>query len=275
MIDPDLARADAFGRRIDERTSTRIVPFPGGIAYLDDEFPVRHTANYLWVDDAGAAPAEHWIAEADRILGGAGRRHRKVIFSDPADAERLAMGFVEHGFVADRSVMLVQQAEPERTHDLSAIDEVSFEDVRPLFLEVYGREPSITDPADAEALVDHRGKLARIVGARFFMARVQGRPAGCCELFVDGAEAQVESVDTLEEFRGRGLASAFVLRAAAEGRAAGAEWVFLWADAEDWPRHWYARLGFREVSRSSDFTRWPPGEGPVAFGSGPVKSPDA
>jgi N-acetylglutamate synthase-like GNAT family acetyltransferase len=275
MIDPDLARADAFARRIDERTSTRKVPFPGGIAYLDDEFPVRYTANYLWVDDAGAAPAEHWIAEADRILGGAGRRHRKVIFSDPADAERLAMGFVEHGFVADRSVMLVQQAEPERTHDLSAIDEVSFEDVRPLFLEVYGREPSITDPADAEALVDHRGKLARIVGARFFMARVEGRPAGCCELFVDGAEAQVESVDTLEEFRGRGLASAFVLRAAAEGRAAGAEWVFLWADAEDWPRHWYARLGFREVSRSSDFTRWPPGEGPVAFGSGPVKSPDA
>ena len=119
-------------------------------------------------------------------------------------------------------------------------------------------------------LTDYRGKLARTIGARFFMARVDGHPAGCCELYVDGDEAQVESVDTLEEFRGRGLASAFVLRAAAEGRAAGAEWVHLWADADDWPQQWYARLGFREVARAVDFMRWPDGEGPTGKTTDPT-----
>jgi GNAT superfamily N-acetyltransferase len=273
MIDPELARADAFARRIDERTTTRTIPFPGGRAYLDDEYPIRFTANFLWVEDAGAAPAEHWIAVADRILGEAGRTHRKLVFADPADSDRLAMGFVDHGFAVDRSVLMVQTDEPERARDLSSVEEVTFEELRPLLAEVFRRDPWITREDDVRSLVDHRGKLEREVGTRFFMARVDGVPAGCCELFVDGDQAQVESVDTLEEFRGRGLASAVVLRAAAEGRAAGAEWVFLWADAGDWPRHWYARLGFREATRSSDFTRWPAGEGPAAEAA--AKSPDA
>jgi N-acetylglutamate synthase-like GNAT family acetyltransferase len=274
MIDADLARADAFARRIDERMATRVVPFPGGVAYLDDEFPIRYTANYLWVDEAGAAPVEHWIAEADRILGGAGRAHRKVMFADPADSDRLAMGFIEQGFRQDKGILLMQREVPEREHAIDHIEEVGFAEVRPLLLEIQRRYTTTATERENEQLVDHRGKMERVVGARFFVARVDGEPAGCCELYVDGDLAQVESVDTLEEFRGRGLASAFVLRAAAEGRAAGADEVFLWADAEDWPRHWYARLGFREVSPSSDFTRWPPGHGPEV-GAGPLKSPDA
>ncbi|MGZ5128573.1 MAG: GNAT family N-acetyltransferase [Actinomycetota bacterium] len=274
MIDPELARADAFARRIDERMATRVVPFPGGVAYLDDDYPIRFTANYLWVEEAGAAPAEHWIAEADRILGGAGRIHRRVMFADPADCDRLAMGFIEHGFVHDKGVLLVQRDVPERDHEIDAIEEVSFAEARPFLLEIQRRYTSTATERENEQLVDFRGKMERVVGARFFLARVDDEPAGCCELYVDGDLAQVESVDTLEEFRGRGLASAFVLRAAAEGRAAGAGQVFLWADAEDWPQHWYARLGFREASRSSDFTRWPPGHGPPAA-SAAGKSPDA
>lgn len=274
MIDPNLARADAFGLRIDERMATRVIPFPGGRAYLDDDFPIRFTANYLWVDDAGAAPAEHWIAEADRVLGEAGRTHRRVVFADPADADRLAMGFGEHGFTVDRSILMVQTEEPERDHDHSVIEEVPFAEARSLLLEIQRRYERTTSEHAMEALVDFRGKMEREVGVRFFLARVDGEPAGCCELYVDNGVAQVESVDTLEEFRGRGLASAFVLRAAAEGRAAGADWVFLWADAEDWPQHWYARLGFTEASRSTDFTLWPPGTGPLAAGDA-AKSPDA
>ncbi|MEO8477520.1 MAG: GNAT family N-acetyltransferase [Actinomycetota bacterium] len=273
MIDPELARADAFARRLDERTTSRVIPFPGGRAYLDDDYPIRFTANFLWVEDAAAAPAEHWIAEADRILGDAGRSHRKVGFADPADAERLAMGFIDQGFAVDRGVLMVQMAEPDRVHDLASVEEATFDQLRPLLEETFRRDRWISREDDVRSLVDHRRKLEREVGTRFFMARVDGVPAACCELFVDGAEAQVESVDTLEEFRGRGLASAVVLRAAAAGRSAGAEWVFLWADADDWPQHWYARLGFREAARSSDFTRWPPGEGPLAAAA--AKSPDA
>ena len=260
----DLARADAFDRRLTERLSTDTIPFHGGVAYLDRDFPLRYSANFLWVEDAGTAPAEHWIAEAERILGERGYRHRVVTFEDVEAAERVAFGFAEHGYTLDRGVLLVQRGDPDREHDLTQIDEVSFEEARPLIEEITRREPYVTDEGSARMLTDYRGKLAATIGARFFVARVDGRAVGCCELYVDGVDAQVETVDTLKEFRRRGLASAFVLRAAAEARDAGATWVHLWADTDDWPRWWYTRLGFEETARELDFLRWPVGEGPRA-----------
>ena len=46
------------------------------------------------------------------------------------------------------------------------------------------------------------------------------------------------------DIRGRGLASAVVLRAVEEAVASGHDFVFLIADDEDWPKELYARLGF-------------------------------
>ena len=56
-----------------------------------------------------------------------------------------------------------------------------------------------------------------------------------------------EDVGTLEEHRGRGYASAVVLHAAELARRAGADFVFLVADAQDWPQHLYRRLGFEPI----------------------------
>lgn len=258
MDDVDaLARAREFHRRIDERMSTDVVPFRGGVAYLDSEFSRRYTVNFLRIDDPTIAPAEHWIGEADRLIGGRGMPHRTVLISDTEIAERMAFAFAEGGYALDRGVLMVQRDEPEREHDLSQVDEVTYEEGRPLFEEIVRRESWANDEVTVQMFADYREKLARKVGARFFVARVQGRPVSCCELYVEGDEAMVESVDTLEEFRGRGLASALVLRAAEEGRTMGAEWVHLWADLEDWPRDWYARLGFRGSARVLDFLRWP------------------
>jgi predicted GNAT family acetyltransferase len=57
-----------------------------------------------------------------------------------------------------------------------------------------------------------------------------------CELYVHGDAAQVESVETLEEFRNRGAASAVVLAAVRAAREAGVNWIHLYADANDWPQ---------------------------------------
>ena len=54
---------------------------------------------------------------------------------------------------------------------------------------------------------------------------------------------------TLSEHRGKGLASAVVLRAAAAAREAGADFVFLVADSDDWPQKLYERLGFDPIGR--------------------------
>jgi ribosomal protein S18 acetylase RimI-like enzyme len=67
------------------------------------------------------------------------------------------------------------------------------------------------------------------------------------DLYVDGADAQVEDIGTLPEHRGRGYASAVVLAAIAAARNKGAEFVFLVADKEDWPKELYRRLGFDEL----------------------------
>lgn len=69
--------------------------------------------------------------------------------------------------------------------------------------------------------------------------------------------AQVEHVDTLEEFRGRGIASSIVLRAVAEACAQGADLVCIDADLDDWPIGLYQRLGFDEIGRAWSFTKPP------------------
>ena len=53
--------------------------------------------------------------------------------------------------------------------------------------------------------------------------------------------------------RGRGYAKAVVLGAIAEARRAGAEFVCLVADANDWPKELYRRLGFDELGHYTKF----------------------
>ena len=74
---------------------------------------------------------------------------------------------------------------------------------------------------------------------------------------MDGPDAQLENVDTLEEFRSRGIARAVVLRAIQAAREAGVEHVFIVADEAGWPGKLYQRLGFDRVGRTWQFTRWP------------------
>ncbi len=78
------------------------------------------------------------------------------------------------------------------------------------------------------------------------------------DLYSDGATAQVEDVATLPAHRGRGHATAVVLRAVAEADRAGHDFVFLIADDNDWPKHLYRRIGFDEVGRKHSFLK-PPG----------------
>ena len=70
-------------------------------------------------------------------------------------------------------------------------------------------------------------------------------------------QPQIETVDTLEEHRGRGLARATVLVALGEAKASGCDLVFLVADEEDWPKQLYAKLGFDPLCYLFDFLLMP------------------
>lgn len=260
----DLARTISFERDILERVSTRMLPFAWGTAYLNDAYRARWDSNLLWVERA-APPAPELVREAERILGGAGLAHREIRVDDDAHGRAIARDLERAGFGSDRLVVMAHRrevgpAEPAgaRAGARAIAEEVSLADLRPALETVLRREPWGDSEDVVRALADFRGELERRAGARFFCARVDGQIASMCELYVGAGLAQVEDVNTLEEFRNRGLARAVVLEAARCARAEGAALVFLHALDEDWPKRLYARIGFEPIGHVWSFVR-PPG----------------
>ena len=257
-MEHDLERIDAFSRRIEDATSTRTEPWRFGTVCRNDGFPDRWDSNFLRVErPLGDATAFDLAAEADIALGDL--RHREIVVEDENEGSRVAAGFGELGWEVDHLTYMVLRRPPDPEPDAVA-EEISLEDARPLLLEVHRRGDGGMSEADAAMLADFRRLLVRNAGARFFASRVDGKLAGCCELYRLDDVAQIEDVHTLEEHRGRGLASAFVTLAAREAVAAGADLVFLISDDAGKAKPLYRRLGFDPVGRFWQFTRVPRAE---------------
>jgi ribosomal protein S18 acetylase RimI-like enzyme len=255
----DLSRAVAFRHWLLSRSCPVQQRFDHGIVYLDPSFPLRHDSNLLVIDRRVAgvnANALH--SEADRILGSRGLRHRKIAFDHEVDALRVAMDLAEFGYEGDTADVMVLSDGGIRASARSVrVAEMSFRDARPLILESIAREPFADNAEVIAQLTDARGALEERTGCRFFVAReAGGMMASACELYVEGLEAQIEDVMTLEEYRGAGLATTCVAAAAHAAREAGATWIHLYADSHDWPKEWYSRLGFRSVGVLREFTLW-------------------
>ena len=251
----DLARTIAFQRAILTRTSTRIVPSPFGRAFLDDRYRVRWDSNLLWVERG--ASADDLADEADRILGGAGLLHREIRVDDDDVGGMVADGLAAHGYDIDRLVVMrsTDEIDPPAADD--PVGEVDLSTLRPAIETVIRREPYGSDEGTVAVLASYRGELVRNAGARFFCARVGDEIVSMCDLYQDGPIAQIEDVNTLQEFRDRGFARSVIRRAVAEATAAGAELLFLEALADDWPKELYAKLGFSPIGHVWSFVRAP------------------
>lgn len=242
---PELARAYDFLARGD-MGGTRETTSPFGRAVYTDELPHRLDGNYLWVDRKGEP--EELVAEADRL-------ERRLIFVPDAElGGPLAPWFERNGWRVDRHVVMAQLREPERDGDLSLVHEVREEDLREARRRVLVNEPW-AKPEVLEQIFAAKGLIAQRVHARFFAVLVDGGVVSYSDLYQDGADAQVEDVGTLPERRGRGYASTVVLASIAAAREAGASFVFLVADAGDWPKELYRRLGFDELGHYTKFFR--------------------
>jgi ribosomal protein S18 acetylase RimI-like enzyme len=249
-------RIRAFEVDLLERCSDRVEETSFGRAYLHLGFPLRYSSNLIRVEGSlDGIGADALAADADGVFGEhEAFTHRRVEVSDEANAARLEREFLDLGWGIERDVLMAQRRDPEARPRIEVRD-AGYADARPVIETVMRGQPFADSEEVVEQLVGYRAVLEREVGARFFIADVDGEPAAVCEGYVLGDVAQVEDVNTLEPFRGRGLASAVVLEASAWGRARGAELVFLVADVDDWPKELYRRLGFDEVLRSWVFTR--------------------
>jgi len=238
----DLGRAYAFLARADmagERTErTRF-----GTAVYDDRVPKRYDSNYLIVETVPPGTTAEELAADARAHG-----RPMIFFRDEKAAEPLLDGFQALGWRLDRHVFMAQRGTVTREAPVDLVRELDADALRP------ARRRLIEDfpwarPDVLEQLHEAKHLIAARVDTRFLGIVVDGEVVAYADLYVEPPNAQIEDVGTLEEHRGRGYASAVVLHAAEEARRAGADFVFLVADAQDWPQHLYLRLGFEPIGR--------------------------
>jgi GNAT superfamily N-acetyltransferase len=249
----DLQRALRFEHGLQESCSTEIIQHAWGKALLNSDFQRVWDMNFFLVTqpprDIGAREV---AAECEGLLEGRGLRHRKVIIDDEGLGESLTAGFETLGWDAERDVVMVQRRPADRVSAPGRAYEVSLEAIMPTF-EAAARR-AFDDEETARQILARNFLLRERARARFFAAEPEGVPASHCELYSDGSSAQVESVATLERYRGRGLARAVVLAAVDAARDAGCEFVFLRADDAGWPKELYRKLGFDPVGRTFEWT---------------------
>lgn len=243
-------RAISFIRRVDVGTAETVLPFTWGRALINRRLNLVHDANYLLADRLDGASAQALIAEAERIQADFG--HRRVNVDDEAAAIAFSSGFEAAGYAPERFVLMAHGRFGDRSMERPAVREVSWAELRPARERQRRAEPWATEQLLEQLLAKHE-LTARVIPTRYFGAVLDGQVVSSCELRVRSEEAQIETVETLAEYRNRGLSRAVI--SAALDAARDASFVFLVTDADDWPQRFYARLGFEPIGIESRFLR--------------------
>lgn len=251
----DFERADAFEEELRARCASRTVATRYGPAFFHDELPRVRTLNLLRVDDHGGASVSDLAAEAERVQSGSALRHRRILVPTAAVGEARSHGFRELGWSPDRLLFMADRGERARRVDASVVQEVDGwalagfreDNVR---WEPWGREEETVRQVAAA------GRLFAAAGrGRHFAVLADGEVVAATDLYSDGRTAQIEHVVTHPDHRGRGHASALILRALEEAAANRHDLVFLTTDALDWPSKLYRRLGFVPIGETWAFHR--------------------
>lgn len=255
----ELERCIEFVCGIGDRAAKEKVPSAYGVAHLHDQFPNVWSRNYLLgTENLETASAEDLAAEAERILGPLGARHRKIELMDNVAGTRLEPEFKALGWLAQCDIVMVAH-HPHGDSDTSGAEQVGFKDLVPTWQEGWRADPNAMDEDVVRQLIENRHVVMEAMHTRFFAARADGELASYCELYSDGKTAQIENVFTLERFRKRGLSRAAVSLALETARIEGHDLIFLLADRDDWPQRFYERLGFETIGQIWEFIRSPRG----------------
>jgi GNAT superfamily N-acetyltransferase len=256
-VPTELDRALTFEEAMRARCAERIVPFRFGRAYFNDSHPRVWYLNELVVERAKDVDPGELAAEAELLHTDAGQAHRRCYVPDEAVGARLERFFGRIGWRVEQEVVMAYRGGGDRSVDTAGVEEVAREDLLPLRAEISRAEPWGTDEGVVAEIMDANRLWEAAGNARYFTVRAEGMPVAAADLYSDGRIAQVEAVATLPTHRSLGYASAAVLRAVEEAQAAGHDLVFLEADAGDWPKELYTRLGFEEIGRTWTFLRTP------------------
>jgi ribosomal protein S18 acetylase RimI-like enzyme len=250
-----LERCLAFVRAVDARTAERTERTRFGTALFVDALPRVWSLNFVAVDRGVKASAQELAADADAVQGAAGLEHRRVVVEEDELGASLAQGFRALGWRA-QSLLVMPHTRSDRRVRTSPVREIARAELDPVWAIGIREEPWGRDEETVRQLVLQRQVIQRATNARYFAAVADGVIASYCELYSDGETAQIEGVLTLPQFRRRGLAASVVTRALTEAEQAHGL-VFLLAEAGEWPKELYRKLGFEAVGRTWDFVSSP------------------
>lgn len=256
----DLERIDAFLHHISELASTDLIPFEGGLAYLNSNFPIIYDMNFLTVRSPETMTVGSVISACDDILGGRDLKHRKAEVMYEPEGAVLAEGFKKlEGWTVNTLITMKLTEEAHKALVPGVGEEVTYDELRGFREEGVRRGPYASSEEDVRQLVDKNRVWHDAVETKHFAARLDGRIASGCDLYIDGGIGQIEDVETFEEAQNKGLARAVVGSAAAAAVAAGCNLIFLNADDDDWPKLFYRKLGFETIGTYYQYLKTPEG----------------
>jgi ribosomal protein S18 acetylase RimI-like enzyme len=229
------------------------------MVFSDPRFPLLYDANHAAVlEEIPELELEEVRADLLPALREAGAPHEQVEFwasqrSPAAEQMRQVVGdtrdvlMVFAGSPADPSPAGVRVAEvAEPNNGFLAWYRESRSD--------FGERREL-GPAVVEQMFRRDLEVFLPRGLRFFVGFVDGQMAGQATLLGIDRVGYLDSVVTRPEFRGRGVATATVLRAVQAGIERGDDLVHLLAVKDSGPQRLYERLGFRAEAEVVSFTR--------------------
>jgi GNAT superfamily N-acetyltransferase len=253
-----LTTALAFDRSLRLRGASRTVALPEGVVILHDDLRDVYHLNSVVLDAPLAAEldAEAIMALSERCLGHL--RHRHVVLDDADAADAIAPAFTSEGWSIQRTLFMAMGSEADRRARPGVAREVDLPTLRELEVRLAREDPPLgADTAFAERLVQAMDVLRSATRARGLAAGENGDLASACTLFLEGdgdGAALLDNVGTLRDHRQRGLARAVVTAAIDLARAEGCDPILIPADADDWPKELYARIGFEPIGVQVAFT---------------------
>lgn len=236
------ARAALLAPSLLRRAATTEEPVAGGVAIRTGPVPFSYRHNLLLIDGPVDAPTVAAAADATQ----ADRDRRTAhLFGDSLAGT--ATGLAALGWTVDEQIGMLARPGGAPT---GRVEQVDLDAVRPLWDAAWRIDLPHASAEARDQLSDRYAYEEAVADLRYLAVREGGAVVAAAVLKIDGATAELDAVGTDAAHRGRGHGDALVTEASAVAAAAGCDVLGLDADPQDWPRHWYARHGFAEVSRS-------------------------
>ena len=251
--DDVLARTLAFYASLPVRRAVGTGDVPGGVAVLDPDFPHSRDNNRLVL--TAPVDADTVAAAAADVGANAGWPNLTAALLWPG-ADDVAAGLGARGWEVEELLLMARA--PGALPGGGRAEVVDQREVHPLWDRSWRTElPATGEDLDrvVAQLIGREHLNDRVVAVRDVVVREGGRVVAAGQLRIDGATAAVDSVMTDPASRGRGHGDAVLARCLDLATEAGCDLVVLEAAADDWPREWYARRGFRTVGRSWSVSR--------------------